>query len=225
MIETYADSGHAMLVRSDSSLIGDSVIDISHESLIEQWTRLKDWVTAEAGATSLYLSAAEDTVRNRSGAAARWRNLKLAEGLGFIEEGPWNEAWAERVGFSGAGFDEVKAFLEREAAAQCAEEEEKDSRHARELAAEQRAKKRWILLAAILGTLLGLSLAAAVSVNAHVKVDRDRAVSDKALLELRNSGVVLRQQINASDNVLTQNVSQQKDLRGKLRSNHRSGGN
>jgi hypothetical protein len=32
----------------------DSVLDISHESLIRQWQRLQDWTTEEAEAVELY---------------------------------------------------------------------------------------------------------------------------------------------------------------------------
>jgi formylglycine-generating enzyme required for sulfatase activity len=139
VIERYSHPDHAMLVWSGKELTGGSVVDISHESLIEHWTRLKDWVTAEADAASLYLSAAEDAVRNRRGAAASWRSLKLSEAVGYLEQGPWNEAWAKRTGFEGARFEEVKAFLEREASAQRAEQDEKELRQARELAAQRRA--------------------------------------------------------------------------------------
>lgn len=141
VIKTYSDRDHSMLVWSGRELAGDRIIDISHESLIEHWSLLKDWVTAEADAASLFRSAVEDTVRSRRGAASKWRHLKLHEALGYTREGPWNEAWAERLGPHGARFNEVKAFLEREADAQREEEEERNASQARELAAERRAKE------------------------------------------------------------------------------------
>jgi formylglycine-generating enzyme required for sulfatase activity/energy-coupling factor transporter ATP-binding protein EcfA2 len=141
VVERYSLPDHAMLVWSGNRLTGDSVIDIVHESLIEHWHRLKRWVAAEADAASLYQDAAQDAVRKRRGAAAKWRGQKLAEAVGYIEKGPWNEAWAQRLPDSGARFSEVKEFVEGEAAAQTAEEEEKKAQVTKERDAERRAKE------------------------------------------------------------------------------------
>jgi hypothetical protein len=100
-------------------------VDISHESLIEHWEKLKQWVGAEAEAAGLFQNAAQDAVRKRRGAAAQWRGRKLSEALALIEEGRWNEAWAERRPDSSARFFEVKEFVESEAAAQGAEEKKR----------------------------------------------------------------------------------------------------
>ena len=300
VIETYSHPDHAMLVWSGKELTGASVVDISHESLIEHWTRLNGWVIAEADAANLYLAAAEDTVRNRRGAAAKWRGLKLAEATGYIERGPWNDSWADRMGLKGTPFGEVKAFLEHEAAAQATEEsrelaaerqakEDAEARAAAERSAkeaaesqaaterkaklaaqslaaaerdakenaekralaeqlakdaaeslaaaerrgkehaeaqavaEQRAKeaaeerarverhnKLWVITAAILGlAALGLALAVVVTRNARVKAESD-------LLQLKNSEIVLRSQIAASDDLLKQNARELRDLRSKI---------
>lgn len=141
VIGTYSDADSAMLFWSGKELTCESVIDISHESLIEHWERLKGWVVAEGEAAILYQNATEDAVRRRRGAAAQWRGRKLAEALALFENGPWNEAWAARLSNSGAPFAEVKAFVEGEAATQRAEEEEKEAGRVRELEAERRAKE------------------------------------------------------------------------------------
>ena len=124
VIEKYSEPDHTMLVWSGPDLADDSVIDISHESLIGYWTLLDNWVTSEGEAASLYRSAVEDTVRSRrgAGAASRWRSLKLSEALSYLEQGVWNEAWAERVIPGYTRFEDVKAFLEGESAAQLLEE-------------------------------------------------------------------------------------------------------
>jgi hypothetical protein len=92
VIGTYSDPDHAMIFWSGKALTGDSVVDIAHESLIEHWASLKRWAENEADAASLYQNAAEDAIRKRRKAAAQWRGTKLAEALGFLENGPWNEA-------------------------------------------------------------------------------------------------------------------------------------
>ena len=140
VIDTYSDPDHAMLFWSGKELTGDSVVDISHESLIEHWNRLRLWLGAEAEAVSLFQNAAQDAVRKRRGAAARWRGRKLSEALTLIEDGSWNAVWAERLSHSSAEFSDVKEFVDSEAAAQTVEEEEEKGRRERELTAERNLK-------------------------------------------------------------------------------------
>jgi formylglycine-generating enzyme required for sulfatase activity len=141
VVRAYGDPEHAMLVWSGKELTVSSVIDISHESLIEHWDRLKGWVKADAEAANLYYAAALDTAANRRGAAARWRGLKLSEALGFLEKGPWNKPWAERLPDCAAPFDDVQAFVETEEAAQRIEEAQKEGARRRELERERKAKQ------------------------------------------------------------------------------------
>jgi WD40 repeat protein len=136
VVEAYSDRDQTMLDWSGPELAGESVVDISHESLISHWRLLDGWVTSEAEAANLYRSAVEDAIRSRRGAASRWRSLKLSEALAYLHEGIWNGAWAERV-IAEQPFDEVKAFLEAEGAAQLVE----DTRLERQLEAERKAKE------------------------------------------------------------------------------------
>jgi hypothetical protein len=97
VIETYSHADDAMLVWSGKQLTGDSVVDISHESLIANWERLKGWVEEEGEAAALYQNAAQDAKRHLRGRAARWRGRRLVEALGFLATGAWNQAWAGRL--------------------------------------------------------------------------------------------------------------------------------
>jgi formylglycine-generating enzyme required for sulfatase activity/energy-coupling factor transporter ATP-binding protein EcfA2 len=229
VIVAFANPDHAMLLWSGKRLSGESVVDISHESLIEHWACLNNWVDMEAAARNLYLSAADDTSQEHRGTAARWRNLRLSEALGYLEHGPWNQAWAERAGFyKAAGFEDVKAFLTREAAAQRSE----DERQARELALAKRAKeaaeaqaraerqkKRLVVLAGILGmAALGLGLVVVVDLSARANANKDIAVAqgDKALLDLRDQSVKVQALVADFGDLLKQNASQQLDLRDQI---------
>src|ERR1035441_5839304 len=60
VVKDYSHLDHAMLFWSGKELTADSVVDISHESLIEHWEKLKQWVEAEADAAGLYQNAAQD---------------------------------------------------------------------------------------------------------------------------------------------------------------------
>jgi hypothetical protein len=140
VVEAFSGPDRAMLVWSGGNL-EDSVIDLSHESLIERWDRLKEWVQAESEAASLYRSAAEDAERDLRGRAARWRSLKLREAAEYLEQRIWNQAWSERLPAGGGHFAVVQDFIGREFSDQRREEREAKEREARDLAAERQAKE------------------------------------------------------------------------------------
>ena len=48
VIETFRRSGRSFLMAPAGSLSSESLIDISHESLIRAWSRLKEWVEEES---------------------------------------------------------------------------------------------------------------------------------------------------------------------------------
>jgi tetratricopeptide (TPR) repeat protein len=67
VIDRFRSEGRSLLISSTGTdLADDTVIDISHESLIRKWDMLAEWVTAEA----------EDgrELRDLADAAARWRD-------------------------------------------------------------------------------------------------------------------------------------------------------
>jgi energy-coupling factor transporter ATP-binding protein EcfA2 len=75
-------------------LADDTVLDISHESLMRIWTRLDAWVREEAESARIYKRLAEDAARG----AALWRDPDLAVGLAWLNANRQkiNEAWAAR---------------------------------------------------------------------------------------------------------------------------------
>jgi hypothetical protein len=50
-----------------------SMIDISHESLMRIWVRLKNWVDDEAEAVQMYIRLAEAASMYQVGKAGLWR--------------------------------------------------------------------------------------------------------------------------------------------------------
>ncbi len=60
VIEAFRRPGRSFLVSTEGSLGTHSVIDLSHEALIRQWTRLGHWVDAEAEVVSRLQRLRED---------------------------------------------------------------------------------------------------------------------------------------------------------------------
>jgi hypothetical protein len=93
----------------DNNINSDSVIDISHESLIRNWHRLSQWVEEEAKSAELYLGLAKAARLYEEGKASLWRDPELMMALNWRKQNNPNEAWAQRYD---PGFERAMAFLE-----------------------------------------------------------------------------------------------------------------
>lgn len=76
----------------------DTVLDISHESLIRQWQRLQDWVTEEGKKAAMYLRLLDAVQRRRNNEADLWQGTDLALALQWRNEQKPNASWAKRYG-------------------------------------------------------------------------------------------------------------------------------
>ena len=77
-------------------LLEDSVIDISHESLMRVWRRLDRWADAEAESARLFLRLADAARRHGKGEASLWRDPELELALHWRQQEQPNPAWACR---------------------------------------------------------------------------------------------------------------------------------
>jgi WD40 repeat protein len=137
VIDVFRAPGRSFLMPppSDMPLADDSVIDISHESLIRQWRRLRTWVDDEAESRATYRRLVEAARLRRAGRGGLWGEPDLTYARQWEERDAPNAAWAEQYG---AGFDEACAFL-RDSARAHAEEIETERQRAE---AERMAKER-----------------------------------------------------------------------------------
>ena len=119
----------------DVALVGDSVIDISHESLIRQWGRLRTWVEEEAESRATYLRLVEAAQLHRAGKAGLWGEPDLTYARQWQEREAPNATWAERYG---PGFEDAGAFLRDSEAAHAAELEQEHQRAEAERIAKER---------------------------------------------------------------------------------------
>ena len=76
----------------------NTLLDLSHESLIRQWHRLADWVTQETQSTEIYQRLRDWALRWEQGNAELWRGPDLANAVAWREREAPSEAWAERYG-------------------------------------------------------------------------------------------------------------------------------
>ncbi len=87
----------------------DTVIDISHESLIRNWKRLWSWSRAEAASAEMYRRLSDAASRYGLGTGGLWSHPELALGLRWRDENNPNGAWGRRYD---ENFGKTIEFLE-----------------------------------------------------------------------------------------------------------------
>lgn len=162
IIDAYRQSGVTFLIPSpEVALTDQTIIDISHESLMRVWTRLRQWVEEETQAAGIYHRLSESAALHADGKAGLYRDPELGIALAWREIKRPNAAWAERYR---PGFDKAIGFLEvsREAAEREEHEREialqRELEHARQLAETQARFARLFRRFAI-GLAVGLCVA------------------------------------------------------------------
>jgi hypothetical protein len=74
VIEKFREPGRSLLTPAfGTPMSSKSMIDISHESLMRIWVRLKNWVDDEAEAVQMYIRLAEAASMYQVGKAGLWR--------------------------------------------------------------------------------------------------------------------------------------------------------
>lgn len=154
IVEIFRDPSFGFLVPSQPhKLFEDSVIDISHESLIKLWKRLSKWVEEEAKAAETYRFLEQSAKRWKEGTAALWSTPNLETGLEWKEKEHPDAEWAERYG---GNFHVAMEFLEASLEKKRADEAEKEVQRQLEL----RKTKRWLKLSisAVVGGMIAIAL-------------------------------------------------------------------
>lgn len=111
IVETFRRQGRSFLAPPASKpLAANSLIDISHESLIRIWKRLAAWVEEEAQSARIYRRLAESALLFKEGKAGLLHGLDLQTALNWREQDGPNQAWARRYA---SDFEGTRSFLEK----------------------------------------------------------------------------------------------------------------
>jgi WD40 repeat protein len=110
-------------------LTPDTLLDVSHESLLRRWGLLQQWVEAEAKSADIYRRLADNAKAWKEGSRADYLDkLELAYTVEWEKRERPNAAWAQRYG---GNYGLAMEFLR--------ESEEAERRRA----AEEQAAKKW----------------------------------------------------------------------------------
>ena len=109
IVELFRKPGRSFLMPPvGTGLKPDTVLDISHESLMRVWDRLMAWVQEEIESAKLYIRLAQSAELNQRGKTAPWRDPELQMALNWVKNQKPNQAWASRYDPS---FDRAMNFL------------------------------------------------------------------------------------------------------------------
>ncbi|MBN8996867.1 MAG: hypothetical protein J0H94_16720 [Rhizobiales bacterium] len=139
VLDAFRAPGRNFIVPDTSEpLNDDTIVDISHESLIRQWRRLSQCVADEARSADVYQQLTASTTRFAEKRGGLLTGLDLANIAAWWRAESPAEPWAARYG---GHFAEAKAFLEQSEAAE-AERKKREDEAQRQLIAGQEAAAR-----------------------------------------------------------------------------------
>jgi len=110
IIEKFREPGRSLLTPAfGTPITSKSMIDISHESLMRIWVRLKNWVDDEADAVQMYVRLAEAASMYQVGKAGLWRPPDLQLALNWQAKHKPTLVWGQRYH---PAFERTLVFLE-----------------------------------------------------------------------------------------------------------------
>ncbi len=143
VIEPFRQKGRSFLMPpANVPLTADSLIDISHESLIRGWERLRKWVDEEARSANIYRRIADTAILHSEDRAGLWHDPDLALALRWREENRPNAVWAEHYH---PQFDLAMNFIDASKTANEAE-----------IAQRERARRKEVRRTRIFATIFGV---------------------------------------------------------------------
>ena len=90
-----------------TALTEDTALDISHESLMRVWDKLKVWVEEEAESAEIYRRLSDTATKQVKGKAELYRGIDLGVALQWKKETLPNAAWANRYDNNFEGCDGI----------------------------------------------------------------------------------------------------------------------
>ncbi len=170
VIEKFRQPSRSFLTpRYGLPLNEDSVIDLSHESLIRLWSRLTAWVDEEASSIQMYLKLAESSSLYQHGKTGLMRTPDLQLAINWRDREKPTLKWARRYD---PAFERAMVFL-RTSEKEYLDEEE------RKLKIQRSKMKRTRIMTIFFGgaTIIALGLMISAFIQ-KVSADRQKALEE-----------------------------------------------
>lgn len=205
VIERFRAAGRSFLMPpAGTPLSAETVIDISHESLMRTWRRLIEWVDEETRSAQLYGFLAKTAGLYQEGKAALFRDPELQIALNWREKNEPNETWAQRYD---PAFERAMLFLEYSEKERDLEIAEKERQRQKQLRMARRMMLAMTAIAVIILVFGMFSLQqsiraseAALAANAaRDEANRERDEANRQRLEVEKQRQVAELQRTEAD--------------------------
>jgi len=175
VIDTFRSSGRSFITPAEGvGLNGKSVIDISHESLMRIWDRLREWVDKEAESEQMYLKLSEAAAMFQEGKTTLYRPPDLQLALQWRNENRPTLTWAERFN---PAFERAMVYLRTSEREYIKEEENKI-----------KAQKRRLIRSRVTSMVLGIAAVIAVfmmlfAFTRRMEAEKNRQAAEEQRLQ------------------------------------------
>lgn len=175
VVDKFREPGRTLLMPPYGVRLGsETVVDISHESLMRIWTRLKSWLDEESRSSEMYLKLAESAERFQLGRAGLWKMPDLQLALNWQEENKPTLVWGQRYD---PAFERTLVFLETSKKAYETEQRNKEL-------LQKRALQRSRLVAIVLGLAMLVCIFFVVYANIQSNEAKKQTAAAEANLAL-----------------------------------------
>lgn len=131
VVDVFRDPERSFLMPpAPAPIAPETVLDISHESLIRQWDRMRDWVQEEAESAAMYRRLSETAALWEADQAALWVTPDLENAQRWCTQQRPTVDWAHRYGGSFLG---SMNFLDASVRARDEQQQAETDRRQREL--------------------------------------------------------------------------------------------
>jgi WD40 repeat protein/energy-coupling factor transporter ATP-binding protein EcfA2 len=178
IIDIFRLPGRSFLMPpAGTELTEDTIIDISHESLMRVWERLITWVQEEIESAELYTRLAKSAALYQEGKTGLWRDPELLMAVNWRANQNPNPVWARRYDPS---FDRAINYLDYS-------QSEKD----RELKGAEKKRKAAIVRLRIFMSIITLALCASVVMGIKAWKSKQDAEASRQEAEVNRRDAVL----------------------------------
>jgi len=203
VIDKFRDpSGSFITPQHHIVLTDDTVIDLSHESLISLWDRLRKWVDEEASSIQMYLRLSELSAMYQQGKAGLLRNPDLQLAVNWRDRNKPTLTWAQRYN---PAFERAMVYLRTSEQVYLESEENKKHLH------ETRLKRVRVITRIMGGIAIIAALFTALAFIQKISADNRRKAAEKQEEVIEQYATVLLMKSIKSDSIAS--VASQNELK------------
>ncbi|RCH53855.1 hypothetical protein DJ568_15045 [Mucilaginibacter hurinus] len=182
IVEIFRKKGRGFLMPpSGIELTADSIIDISHESLMRVWERLIAWVDEENQSSQIYLRLCDAAHMYDIGKGSLLRDPELQLTWRWKEENQPNAVWA--AGHNNQ-FEQAMAFLEKS-----------KQQHEYELAEKERLQKQRLRRTRRIAAVISVIALAAVALAVYSLELKNLATRQSKIAEKKSKEAIAQRKI------------------------------